>query len=143
MSPLRHTKAQWPISLQELLQRRDHYAKAEMNWCVIHGIIFFGFLIANFVFIRSHQQGGKAPPWVNMVVVGFFIGNLLLLVRTSRKRLRSFDLICPSCLKLLDARIIPLAVATGHCCNCGALLVSNHPSRLESTGESNRRAASA
>jgi len=128
MQSLRYTKASWPITLDELVARRDQCTKVESKWSIIFLIIFFGFLIANIPF--SNWLDNDAPTWIRVLwMVVFFavlIGNIPLMIKTIKKRLRSFDLICPSCSKELTAKIMPLAIATGNCCNCGALLVSNH-----------------
>lgn len=137
MQSLRHTKANWPIALEELIERRDQCAKVESRWSIVFLIVFFGFLFANIPF-STWLDSEDAPKWLGVAwLVVFFailIGNLPLMYRTMKNRLRSFDLVCPSCSKELNAKIMPMAVATGHCCNCGALLVINHPSKTEQDG---------
>lgn len=130
MKSLRHTKAKWPITLEELINRRDQYTKVESRWSIWFLIIFFSFLLANLPF-SNWLESDEAPKWLSVVWVTVFfvilIGNIPLLCKATKKRLRSFDLTCPSCTKDLRAQALPMAIATGHCCNCGIQLVSNHP----------------
>ena len=141
MQSYQHTKVAWPISLQELIERRDQCAKLESKWSIKFLILFFGFLIANIPFVKWMEHSEMAPKWLSPVwLVVFFailFGNLPLYYYTLRGRVRSFDLVCPNCSKELWAKLMPFAVATGHCCNCGAMLVKNHPFKTEQGAAAN------
>lgn len=134
MHSLRYTKANWPVTLEELIERRDQCTKIESKWSMVFIVVFFGFLLANIPF-SNWLDSEAAPKWLKIVWLfvyfAILIGNLPLLYKTTKNRLRSFDLVCPTCSRELNGKIMPMAIATGHCCNCGTLLVSNHPSKSE------------
>lgn len=127
----RHTKADWPIALDELKARRDQCLKAESRASIFFLVVFFGFLFANIPFADWMDHSGEAPKWLGPVWLGVFfailLANVPLMIHRVKKRQRSFDLVCPACEKLLNPQLMAVAVATGHCGHCGAQLVSNHP----------------
>jgi len=143
MQDYRNTKANWPITLEELIERRDQFNKPAPR-----GLIDFAFYLVIFISIVvfviwyvsgdhvgnikivSADESRRSEPllfsWMFFVIP---IGGILSLFYTLKMKYKSFDLVCPSCSKDLDSRkIMPMAIATGHCV-CGALLVSDHPSK--------------
>jgi hypothetical protein len=147
MKSLKHTKANWPVTIQELIDRRDQYKKVESRWSIISLIAYFGFAFAFIPFSKWFMHSVDAPKWVRIVYIIVFLASLMsylpLWLYTIKKWLRSFDLVCPACSKELEEKLMPITVATGHCGNCGALLVSNHPAKTEpKSGEGSSTAAS-
>lgn len=126
----RHTQPEWPISLEELKQRRDQCVKAESRSSIVFLILFFGFLFANVPFVNWIESNTTLPAWVKPAWLGLFmvvlIGNLPLMVYLLKRRVRSFGLNCPSCDKMVHAQAMAIAVATGHCSHCGVKLVKDH-----------------
>jgi len=134
MQNYRDTKADWPISLEEL-NARSHQcnkpAPIRSNRFAIYIAIFFSILFFSRLLRRCESEVEVRRVGMVIYVLIFFIlnGGVLLVAHTRKKNLKAYDLVCPSCSKLLYARkIMPIAIATGHCCNCGAQLVKDHPS---------------
>jgi uncharacterized membrane protein len=129
----RYTKPVWPLSLSELIQRRDECAKVESRFALIWTIFFFAVLFSN-VFLAKRVESLKANhPWVEVIgIIGLFtflILNAVFLIRSMKSRLKSFGLHCPSCDALLSRASIPLVIATGNCGGCGAKLLHDQPPR--------------
>jgi hypothetical protein len=138
MKSLKHTKANWPITLQELIDRRDQCKKIESRWSIISLIVLVGFVFALMPFTKWFVHNVDVPKWVMTVLIIVFLVSLVsylpLFLYAFKKLLKTFDLVCPSCSKEIAVNLMPITVATGHCGNCGALLVSNHPSKTEPKG---------
>jgi hypothetical protein len=129
MQLLRYTKASWPIPHEELIARRDQCAKIETRWVVVQMIVFF-MLLGVMHTLGKWIDGPNSPEWLTIVWVvvlsAIGIGNLLIYNITIANRMRSFDLACHTCFKILDKIMFSKALATGKCCNCRASLISNH-----------------
>jgi len=142
-----NTKANWPITLEELIERRDQFNKPAPRG-LIDFVIYLVIFISIIVFViwylhgdhvgnikivfadESRRSGPLLFSWMFFVIP---IGGILSLFYTLKMKYKSFDLVCPSCSKDLEPRKnMPMAVATGHCV-CGALLVSNHPAMTGQT----------
>ena len=129
----RYTKAVWPLSLSELIQRREECAKLEFRVSLIWIICFITILIAN-VFLAKRVESLKAThPWVEVICIiglfAFLILNLVFLIRATKSRLKSFGLQCPSCDAPLHRASLPVVIATGNCGGCGAKLLHDQPPR--------------
>jgi hypothetical protein len=139
MQSLRYTKASWPIPHEELIARRDQCAKLETKWVVVQMIVFF-ILLGAMHPLGKWIDGPNSPEWLTIVWVvvlsAIVIGNMLLFNITIANRMRTFDLACPNCFKILDKIIFSGVLATGKCCNCRTSLVSN-PSRENKPRQSN------
>lgn len=126
------TKSSWPIPLEELLQRRDACAKAAVPWGILQAVIFLTGLAVPILLVSWLRNAPPEYQWLNaaglVLFFAFLFGNLLLTNFTLRRRQLAFHLICPSCAALLNGRIMQVAMVTGHCSQCGMLLVSDHPS---------------
>ena len=129
----RYTQPVWPLSLSELIQRRDECAKVESRFTLISTLFFFTILISN-VFLAKRVESLKAThPWMEVIgIIGFFaflILNFVFLIRTTKSRMKSFGLQCPSCDAPLSRASIPLVIATGNCGGCGAKLLHDQTPR--------------
>lgn len=130
---LKHTKAQWPVSLEELKERRDQNGHDQGMHLGMLCVGLFVFLAANAPLIDwiENNEVAKWVPFLSMVIlfVALF-GSLGLMIWIAQRYTRAYDLVCPSCGKNLHRnQLMPVAVATGHCGHCGVQLVKDHPSR--------------
>jgi len=46
--------------------------------------------------------------------------SLIFIAQSTKKRVRSLNLLCPHCSKPLAGRMGQIVIATGNCCHCGA-----------------------
>jgi hypothetical protein len=133
MQSLRYTKADWPITLQEFIDRRDQFIKVAEKFSSRILIIMFGFLGVNVLFASLFEK--QISDWLEKIFVGilftFLFGLLFYTLSVAKKMYHSFDLICPLCSKTLGYRAITKAISSGVCSKCGALLISDHSNTLD------------
>ena len=134
MKSFRHTKATWPVPLEELIARRDEQSKRHEKFSIVSTVILFSVLFGNIPLVRWLERDGEPDAWIWVLMLvslfTFLFGNIFVLNWWAKKSMREFDLQCPKCKKFIDyKKLMPIAVATGHCCSCGAQLVSDHPSK--------------
>ena len=127
----RYTKAVWPLSLSELIQRREECAKLESRASLIWVVCFFAILIGNVFLAKRVESLNTTHPRIEVIgIIGLFaflILNLVFLIQTTKSRLRSLGLQCPSCNAPLHRNKLPVVIATGNCGGCGAKLLHDQP----------------
>jgi len=133
MQSYRDTKANWPITLEDLKERSHQCVREASRWVYGYLVIALACLFTLPALTKHMKHNAHLPPWLPVAVIVLFFVYIIagsLFSRYMRKRkFRSYDLYCPSCSKVLEVvGIMPIVVATGHCPNCGICLVSNHPS---------------
>ncbi|MDA7916161.1 hypothetical protein N9B94_02900 [Verrucomicrobia bacterium] len=108
-SPLR-----WPLSHKEFTAKRTPPRKE------IWGIVpFFMILLLSGLF--------GYPGTGITVSFSYLIGFCIL----GKKRIRQLGMQCPQCNETLYEKYQKLALGSGHCCQCGALLIHDHPIRTK------------
>ncbi|TLD72774.1 hypothetical protein FEM03_01490 [Phragmitibacter flavus] len=137
------SKADWPISLTELIARRDVYSRRIGRVGGTSMVLLFSFLFGNFFLIRWLERDEKMPNWLAavgvVVLFSYLFGNMFFLLWNHKKATKSCNLQCPHCAKpLTDKILIPVAIATGRCGNCGGLLIIDHPNSQEPDNSGNR-----
>jgi hypothetical protein len=105
---------------------RQRAAKREENIVsIVWIVIFFAVLLAN-VPLSSWFDRNKPAVWIKVtylcLIFGFFIGNLVLMIWSAKRRYRKFGLHCPACDKPLTHVAGQIAIATGNCGHCGVSL---------------------
>lgn len=127
---LKSIKARWPIDLDELRQRRDQHSKVEAKASAFHTIVLVALPIT-LIAIPTGLDIDQTPQWLvitcSIIFAVLFMAGLLHWVKGIKQRLRDFDLVCPTCSKEIDAQMMQIAIASGHCGHCGTRLVSEHP----------------
>jgi len=132
MQNYRNTKANWPITLKELIARRNQLTKGSLRQGIGFLIIILSYMITLAALGGQMEHNNNMPIWLPTAGIVLYIviilGIILLHRNRNKKKFRSYDLICSSCsIRLEMVRTMSTVVATGRCPNCGAQLVSDHP----------------
>ena len=138
-------KPVWPMPLAEFIARRKQSEKAQnlIGFCFL--VIFFGGVFSLVPLGSFAYRVKETSPHIKHIVdiigfvvfFGYMIGSFVVLMRLLFRKIKEFGLQCPQCgskTNVIDKQPVTwlsTAIATGQCCNCAALLISDHPANVE------------
>jgi len=132
MKDFKNTKAQWPISLEELLLRNyqwERFNKKSFSFIfVVLILMYYGVLQAS-----KHVPGLDVQfpinPYMSIaIMILVFTVTLIPILGLTKYGLKQYGLVCGGCHRVLGRKAFSLAVETCECSKCRHELVSN---RLE------------
>lgn len=115
---------QWPVSKEELKERRKACQKEEN---IVSGVWLLAVFTFLFVCVALSEFIENLDKWVQTALIILFFAvlavTLVLMFKSIRSRMRGYGLACPGCGKLFTDRTIEHALKTGKCNKCGADVV--------------------
>ena len=104
--------------------RTDRYNRSVVLWTLIWLPLFFGALFANVPLSASMDHASaRLQVLYGIVFFGFLVAQFPLMYFWHRSRVRKFGLACPHCRAQLVKQLGQIALASGNCGQCGEAIV--------------------
>ncbi len=115
------------MTRQEFAERAEEARKAEKRFNRLWGVIFFGILIGNWLYLRICDPQMPAAFWALYLVVffSFLLANVAFTLFMVEKIRRDSGMFCGVCQETLDSNAVSQAIDTGTCGYCSQKFLSD------------------
>jgi uncharacterized membrane protein len=111
----------------ELVKKSEEHAKAAKRaWTP--ALIFLGCIAIFLLWINSHKEVISKELFGIIAVIGSYVGMLGAIViagKTMKKHRQNIGMVCPACKKDFIGGSLQLAIASGRCGRCGAIILED------------------